>query len=219
MNKTAFRISLMMSMATLITLILSIPFLPDQVPMHYGIDGEVDDMGSKYELFILGVLPFVLLLLLQWIPRLDPRKTSYQQHTGPYSIFSVVIIGFISFIALIPALSAWGFEIKVPLLVQMATAVILFVSGNYMGKIQPNYTFGIRTPWTLESEETWRRTHRLGGYLFVAISFVFVITAFLPTTYDLLISIGVLLCGTLYLVIYSYIDYRSRENGVAEEKE
>ncbi|MFQ5679162.1 MAG: SdpI family protein [Gemmatimonadota bacterium] len=27
---------------------------------------------------------------------------------------------------------------------------------------------GIRTLWTLESEEVWRKTHRLGGRTFVA---------------------------------------------------
>ncbi len=37
------------------------------------------------------------------------------------------------------------------------------VLGNYFGNLKPNRFVGIRTPWTLKSDETWRATHRLGG--------------------------------------------------------
>ena len=43
--------------------------------------------------------------------------------------------------------------------------VLLAIMGNYLGNLRPNYFVGIRTPWTLESAETWRATHRLGGRL------------------------------------------------------
>jgi len=39
--------------------------------------------------------------------------------------------------------------------------------GNVMGQVRHNYFVGIRTPWTLADEEVWRRTHRMGGRLFV----------------------------------------------------
>jgi uncharacterized membrane protein len=41
------------------------------------------------------------------------------------------------------------------------------VLGNYLGTIRPNYFFGVRTPWTLESDEVWRATHRNGGRVLV----------------------------------------------------
>jgi hypothetical protein len=41
------------------------------------------------------------------------------------------------------------------------------VLGNYLGKTTRNFFLGIRTPWTLASDEVWRRTHRLGGWTMV----------------------------------------------------
>jgi len=41
------------------------------------------------------------------------------------------------------------------------------VGGNYMGKVRSNWFLGIRTPWTLSSELSWEKSHRLLGRLFV----------------------------------------------------
>lgn len=35
-------------------------FLEDSIPMHYNSDGEVNRMGSKYEIFIYPVLILLL---------------------------------------------------------------------------------------------------------------------------------------------------------------
>ena len=43
---------------------------------------------------------------------------------------------------------------------------MLIVVSNYLGKIHSNYMIGIRTPWTLSSELSWNKTHRLDGKLF-----------------------------------------------------
>src|SRR5262249_43685722 len=48
-----------------------------------------------------------------------------------------------------------------------AVGVLLVVLGNFLGKVTRNFFVGIRTPWTLASEEVWFKTHRLGGKLFV----------------------------------------------------
>ena len=48
-----------------------------------------------------------------------------------------------------------------------AIGVMLIVMGNFMGKIRSNFVFGMRTPWTLSSELSWNKTHRLTGKLFM----------------------------------------------------
>jgi uncharacterized membrane protein len=47
-----------------------------------------------------------------------------------------------------------------------AMAVLFWESGRLIGKANPNYTIGIRTPWTLASDEVWKRTHILGEKIF-----------------------------------------------------
>jgi uncharacterized membrane protein len=50
-------------------------------------------------------------------------------------------------------------------MIGIATGILLMVMGNYLGKVRSNFSFGIRTPWTLSSEKSWNRSHRLGGWL------------------------------------------------------
>lgn len=50
----------------------------------------------------------------------------------------------------------------------MLLAAVLLVVGNVLPGVRPNHVVGIRTPWSLRSELTWVRTHRIGGYAVVA---------------------------------------------------
>ena len=61
-----------------------------------------------------------------------------------------------------------------------AVGLVLMVVGNYLGKVRSNFFFGIRTPWTLSSELSWNRTHRLAGRLLVALGLVTVATPVFP---------------------------------------
>jgi uncharacterized membrane protein len=82
------------------------------------------------------------------------------------------------------------------------------VLGNLMGRLRYNWFVGIRTPWSLSSEEAWRRTHRasgriwvLGGLLGLAGSLCGGVTA----VWCLGIGIG---GATLYSIVYSYFAWR-----------
>ncbi len=49
----------------------------------------------------------------------------------------------------------------------VAFGLVFVLFGNYMPKLPRNFFFGIRSPWTLASEEVWKRTHAVGGWLWV----------------------------------------------------
>ena len=83
--------------------------------------------------------------------------------------------------------------------------------GNVMGKVQRNFWVGIRTPWTLASEEVWLRTHRLGGVLFVAGGAVILIGAFAGGTSALAVTLTVIIGIAAFLTVYSYVIYRRIE--------
>ena len=86
-----------------------------------------------------------------------------------------------------------------------------FRLGNYMPRIRPNYTFGIRTPWTLASETVWKKTHRVGGYVFVVSGIIIAVCSFFRG-WAALIGIGVLLAGTIVSSVYSWLVFREEQN-------
>ena len=89
------------------------------------------------------------------------------------------------------------------------TGLLFVVLGNFMGKLTKNFFVGIRTPWTLASDEVWLRTHRLGGKLFVLAGVALFIAGLLGGgTVPLLVAVAV--AGGIP-VVYSYLLYRRIE--------
>ena len=87
--------------------------------------------------------------------------------------------------------------------------VLFIVIGNLLGKVTRNFFVGIRTPWTLASEEVWYRTHRLAGKLFVAAGLFMVVASLAGLRlWPLFVSLGV---AALVPVVYSYVIYRRIE--------
>ena len=86
-------------------------------------------------------------------------------------------------------------------------SIIFFSVGTLIEKTKINYTIGIRTPWTLASEEVWNKTHKLGGMVFKTISVLIFISMFLPKNF-LILSIAFMFGLLVWVVIYSYLEYR-----------
>ena len=90
-----------------------------------------------------------------------------------------------------------------------AVGILLAVLGNFLGKVTRNFFVGIRTPWTLASDEVWYKTHRLGGKLFVLAGlavFVLSLAGAGP------IAVGVVIgAAALISVVASYLFYRRIE--------
>lgn len=58
---------------------------PDRLPVHWGLGGEVDRYGGRFEgLLGLPTLALGLYLLLRWLPRIDPGRANYAQFAGAY---------------------------------------------------------------------------------------------------------------------------------------
>jgi uncharacterized membrane protein len=92
--------------------------------------------------------------------------------------------------------------------------LLLVILGNFMGKLTRNFFIGIRTPWTIASEEVWLRTHRLGGKLFVVAGLVLFFSSLLGGGWiPAAVAIG---AAALISVVYSYLLYR-RIEGFEEE--
>jgi uncharacterized membrane protein len=91
-----------------------------------------------------------------------------------------------------------------------AFGVLFYCCGIVMENAKMNWFIGIRTPWTLSSENVWNKTHRLGGVLFKAAG-VISVAGFLLPQYAIFIMVGPVLLFSLYLVVYSYIEYRKEK--------
>lgn len=185
-----------------------------RIPIHWGASGEPDGYGDKW-LGLLG-LPLVsvaLLGLLTVLPRMEPRRANLQRSRTAYVAVGIAAMGLMGGIHAFAVLAALGTAANIGPVVAIGVGALLVVIGNYLGKTRSNWFFGIRTPWTLASERSWSRTHRLGGHLFVALGVVtLAATVLLDPMIATWLMLGGLALAVAWLVGYSYIAWRDDPN-------
>jgi uncharacterized membrane protein len=139
------------------------PSAPEQIPVHWDVSGQVDRYGGRFEgLLLLPVLALSSYLLMLFLPSIDPRRFNYARFRNAYLTVRVAILVFIALIYSFMLLWVGGIQLGPSVVVPTGIGVLLIVLGIPMSKIQPNWFVGICTPWTLTSELSWRKTHRLG---------------------------------------------------------
>ena len=184
--------------------------LPDQVPMHWGFDGEINRYGSKNELWLIGALGPLFALLFQFLPRLDPKRRNYEKFQTYYEAFSLVLVAFIAVMMGVALLESFRpGTLSMGRVVSALVGLLFLFVGNLMGKVKPNFFMGIRNPWTLSNPDVWNRAHRLGGGLFFLTGLVTVVSAILlpePVTFAVLMA-GTLLTALIPTVM-SYFWYK-----------
>lgn len=179
---------------------------PDQVPLHWNFAGEVDSYGSRIQgAFLMPAMMIGMYLLFLFIPLIDPKKERYAQFRKIYHVFKGVLLFFMLLIYYALGLSGLGYNIEIGTWIPVFVGLLFIILGNYMGKIKPNWFMGIRTPWTLSSEEVWNKTHRFGGKAFIIGGVLMVFMSLIPVAYKIPIFIIVIVIVGFLPIIYSYI--------------
>ena len=187
------------------------PYLPDLIPTHWGVSGEIDAYSDKSMVFLFAFLPLALMGLFTVIPKIDPKKKSYQLHGKAYEIVVISMIFFMSALYFITTAVALGYNLPVDTFVKLGMALLFIIMGNVLSQVRHNYFFGIRTPWTLANEVVWRKTHRVGAYGFVIVGVLTLFSAFIKGMLSFILMFVPLMALVFYLFIYSYVVFKKLE--------
>ena len=157
------------------------PQLPPRVATHWNIRGEADGYSSP--LMAAAIFPIVILVMavvVHILPRIDPKGRNYPKFHGTYWLLMNGVLVFMGIMHAAIMASAVGLPVPMRQVIPLALGFLFIVVGNYLGRVEPNWFLGIRTPWTLSSDTVWRKTHRLGAWAFVAGGVFFMASAFVP---------------------------------------
>lgn len=205
--KTEF-FPLLLIILTLVSAVYFYNNLPERVAVHWNFKGQVDAYGSgQTQAIIMPLVAVGMYLLFLLLPYLDPKKERYEQFNKVYHIFKDMILALFVIIYFIVGLNGLGYNLPVGVIIPILIGLLFIIIGNYMAKIKMNWFMGIRTPWTLSSEEVWNKTHRFGGKMFILAGLLMIAESFLPENWKLpvfVIMIAGLVFGTMG---YSYVIY------------
>ncbi|MCR4400410.1 MAG: SdpI family protein [Syntrophomonadaceae bacterium] len=190
------------------------PHLPEQVPSHWNLRGEVDAYAPRaFGAFFIPGMALGLYVLMLVLPLVDPRRDNYPRFAGAYRLLRWGLVLFMAGLYGITLASALGAAVDVGLAVKAGVALLFLLIGNVMGQFRHNYFVGIRTPWTLASEEVWQRTHRAAGRLWVAGSLVCLATAPVRAGWGAWVFFAAILVMAVGPIVHSYLLYRALHGG------
>lgn len=187
--------------------------LPDQIPTHWNVAGEIDGYSSKvFGAFMAPVIMLVVWLGMKFLPNIDPKKKNYEKFDSSYSIIICLLTSFFFVLHLLTITVSLGYDISINKVIPLIIGILFIILGNYMPKSKSNFFYGIKTPWTLTSDVSWRKTHRLGGKLFVIAGIIVVISSiFLTGTVQVSIFVISTSIATLVPIVASYF-YAKNDN-------
>lgn len=187
-------------------------YLPDPMPTHWNIAGQVDGWGAKY--WAAWLLPGMALLLTGLFPllsRIDPRHENYEKFKDAWNGIQTTIIAFLAY--------TYGITTYITLaqvdgsvmgrFMLAGVGLMFIILGNYMGKVRSNYFVGLKTPWALNDPEVWQKSQRFAGWAFVLAGLVFMVEAW---WYEYLNVVFIITIATVVVIptVYSYLISRKK---------
>lgn len=199
----------------LVVSLMLYPFLPEQVPVHWSIQGIADSFAHKsIAVFLLPILTLVILLLARLTMTLTAFQARYGEAGRTHTFMLNAILGFLGFTHIVMLLMALSPQRPMLRLLIAGVGILLAALGNVMGRLRPNPMFGFRFFWTLDDEEVWRRTHRVGGrWLFVSGLVIALAAWVLPLETTFLLLMVLMLGGSLALAYMSRELWLQRQSG------
>jgi uncharacterized membrane protein len=177
--------------------------LPESVPTHFDLRGNADAWMSKPigATLLLGIA-FLVWLLVRFGAAILPHGMRERLRASPVSIVGLLTTGLFAVLQLLilwAALHAPG-SIGRPL--GAALGVYWIVLAQVLPRVRRNPFIGIRTTWTLTSDENWARTHRFASVTFTLGGLVAVFAAVVAAP---AISVIAILASALVPVVWSFI--------------
>ncbi len=210
--------------------------LPDRVPMHSDMAGNIDRWGSKYENFIFPAIILALALTMHLIIRYFEKQTekgkTEKDREGARSNVKVLGIVGVVMTAMFTVMqcfilygaytgakeNAAEMTVNIGKVSCILLGLMFIILGNFMTKTRMNSVVGVRTGWSMYNDTTWQKSNHFSAIVLIIAGLLTILTAMLlkNSLAILLIMLGYLAAAVILSLIYSYKVYKAE---IMAEKE
>ena len=193
----------------------------EQYPIHWNAAGEANGFASRNAvlgvLMIMPITQIFITAVLHFIPLIEPLRRNFEESRTAYNWVWIGTMALLTLTGIMIAMMYHGENSNLLgeatiMTIAIGTSLLFVGIGNMLGKVRQNFMFGIRTPWTLSSELSWEKTHRIGGRLFVGAGLVGIMLSFINPLTAILGTTALILIAALICVIYSYKVWKNDPN-------
>lgn len=181
--------------------------IPNMVPIHWDINMQPNGyMQKPWGAFFAPLMNLALFFIFLLIPKIDPKKQNYKDFRKSYDVIRVLMHTMALFVQVLIILWSLHVGLNFALFGQIFGCIVFIILGNYLSTVKFNYFVGVRTPWTLASENVWKRTHRIMGYTCVILSIIGLVLVFiLSSAFWGKIMVIALVAWSMLGFVYSYL--------------
>ena len=188
-------------------------YMPEMVPVHWNVEGKGDNYVPRervlpYLLIAPGVMALMVFLTMA-LPWLSPKQFSIERFRATYDYIMALIVGLFGYVQITLLLASIESPVDTTRLLVGGIFLFFAALGNVLGKVRRNFYVGIRTPWTIASEQVWNQTHRVAAWLYVPLGLIGFAAVVLGV--NLIVVFVVFLFGVLFPVPYSLYLYKRLE--------
>lgn len=216
------------SFISLIGTVMVLQFMPDRIPMHYDMAGNIDRWGSKYESLIFPILILAISLLwtlmIKYFEKKEQKATDEKERADAKTNAKVIKIVGVSMAAMFTIMQGFIMygsyheaisnvekqTIDISKVATILMGIIFIVLGNFMTKIRANGTVGFRVSWSMYNENTWRKSNRFAATMIMIVGGLTIITAAVMRNSfgAMMIMLGYLFISIIVALIYAYKVYK-----------
>lgn len=191
--------------------ILSYPYLPEKVPLHWSFKGEVDSTISRsMGAFLVPFAALILYGVFMLVPRVDPMKENIAKFRKYYDEFLGLLFAFFLYVYLLNISWSLGYRFNFLQFLAPAFGAVFYILSTFIGNARRNTSMGIRTPWTLQSDEVWRKTHEACGKVFKIMGVAAALGFFFPS-YALGFILIPIFGMAVFTMVYSYREFQKEK--------
>jgi len=191
----------------LFSFVLAIYFYP-HAPLimvtHWGLYGDANGYSSRFfALFFMPILSVFLYIIFRLLPLTDPYHSHFKEFEKYFDTFINILFVFLFYSYFLTLI--WNL-VSIFNLIQFLSpgfALLFYYAGVLCSVAKRNWFVGIRTPWTLSSDDVWQKTHQLGATLFKLIALLSLSGIIWPKLAFFFILIPII-SVSLFLFFYSF---------------
>jgi uncharacterized membrane protein len=194
----------LLAMVALITALVH-ERLPERMPIHWNIRGEADGFASRaVGAWLMFPIAAATWALVRFLPLAMPRAQRAKLEASPVSAFALVMTVFFVTMQCLILYAGLNPGFRTGAGVAILLGALWMAIGQMMPRTRRNPIMGIRTAWTLASDENWLRTHHVAGYTMFVGGLITVLAAFLGE-HALFVAIPAALVSAFVPVVYSFL--------------